>query len=400
MSAEVPRQAEADGEKLPPLWAFVPLASAATPPEPTSETVRRGWRGLLKRLFTVKSDSEAEAPAEIGGEPWPEAQRDRWLPCIDEQSLVEALDARLGDDGLRHLVVGSHNFGLDATLAAVGDRRGWRILTPPGPEALLAEPDAAVAALVALDGQPAVLTGLEGMFVRTPAGLRAARDLLRCLLHRQVPTIAACTGWAWRYLTFAVDAAAAFPAPLTVQPFDADRLERWLRTQPAGTAREPNGAWVLRPTDDKVSGGSSSFLARTAAASRGDPRVARAIWAEALRRPTDREEKSGADAKADLWVTPWQQLSLPKLAEPSRDELMLLQLVLLHGALAEPVLRALSPEDGVRVSTTLARLEAMRVLTRRDGAWRVPSLAYPAVRNVLAHHGFWLETPTDGWEAA
>ena len=79
---------------------------------------------------------------------------------------------------------------------------------------------------------------------------------------------------------------------------------------------------------------------------------------------------------------------------------MLLQLVLLHGALAEPVLRALSPEDGVRISTTLARLEAMRVLTRRDGVWRVPSLAYPAVRNALAHHGFWLETPTDGWEAA
>ena len=106
MSAEAPRQAEADGEKLPPLWAFVPLASAATPPEPTSETVRRGWRGLLKRLFIEKSDSEAEAPAEIGGEPWPEAQRERWLPRIDEQSLVDALDAELGDDRLRHLVVG------------------------------------------------------------------------------------------------------------------------------------------------------------------------------------------------------------------------------------------------------------------------------------------------------
>ena len=66
-----------------------------------------------------------------------------------------------------------------------------------------------MAALVALDGQPAVLTGLENMFVRTPAGLRAMRDLLRCLLQRQAPTIAACTSWAWRYLAFAVDAAAA-----------------------------------------------------------------------------------------------------------------------------------------------------------------------------------------------
>lgn len=399
MSAEPAPRPKADGDEPPPLWAFVPLAAAAPPPEPASETVRRGWRGLLRRLFTRKSDAEEDAPAELAGEPWPEEERDQWVPRVDQRSLIEALDARMGHDSLRQLVVGPPDFGLGEMLAAVGRQRGWRVLTPPGPEALLADPDAAVAALVALDDEPAVLTGLEGMFVRTPAGLKAMRDLLRCLLDRQAPTIAACTGWAWRYLTFAVDAAAAFPEPLTLEPFDVDRLERWLRTQPARTAREPKGAWVLRPADDEGNGG-SSFLTRMAAAARGDPRVARAIWAEALRRPTARDEESGADAKADLWVTPWQQLSLPELTEPSRDELMLLQLVLLHGALSEPVLRALSPEDGVRTSTTLARLTAMRVLSRRDGLWRVPALAYPGVRNALAHHGFWLETPADGWEAA
>ena len=276
-------RSDGDGQEAAPLWSFVPLAEAAPPPEPASETVRRGWRGLLGRLLAGRRPSQ-DPQARAHGEPWSEHEREQWLPPVDREAQLAALEATLGD-GARELVVGPPNGGLGKLVAAIGQRRGWQVLPPPGPEALLNDPGAATAALANLDGRPAVLTGLEGMFVRTPAGLRAARELTALLLARRAPTIAACSSWAWRFLSIAVDGRAVFTDPWALQPLDGERLGRWLQTAPGIMARESAEVWALAPADAAPHADRASFLARVAAAARGDPRVARAIWANALRRP-------------------------------------------------------------------------------------------------------------------
>jgi hypothetical protein len=158
---------------------------------------------------------------------------------------------------------------------------------------------------------------------------------------------------------------------------------------------EPDGRWVIGPHVHRDEAECSPFLARLAAAAHGNPEIARAIWALALRRPCPNDGADGgqADPGADLWVAPWGELGLPEAGQLTREELMLLQLVLLHEQVADEAVHALVPSRGLPIAAMTTRLASQSLIERADdGGWRVPACAYPAVRRALAHHGFWLDT--------
>ena len=144
---------------------------------------------------------------------------------------------------------------------------------------------------------------------------------------------------------------------------------------------EPDGRWVIGPDAPRDEAECSPFLARLAAAAHGNPEIARAIWALALRRPRPGDEADGgrADPAADLWVAPWGELGLPEAEQLTREELMLLQLVLLHEQIADEAVHALVPSRGTPVAAMTTRLSSQSLLARADdGCWLVPACADPA----------------------
>jgi hypothetical protein len=384
------RAGEEEGE--PPLWRFVPLGEAEMPPEPATETVRRRWRQFLSHLWQPQ-DQDLQASSQEQGGAMPASERQRWLPPLAHDQRAEALRAKLDEDGTgRHpaVLVGPPVGGAGATVEAFAREHGWRIVPAPGVDRLLADPSLAATALAGLDEGPVALPALERMFVRTPAGLDTLRDLTRCLLARRAPTLAACSSWAWRFLTTAAPLGAVFRAQLALEPLAAPKLSRWLAAEPRLAVTEPDGRWVIGPHVHRDEAECSPFLARLAAAAHGNPEIARAIWALALRRP---RPNGGADGeRADLWVAPWGELGLPEAERLTREELMLLQLVLLHEQIADEAVHALVPSRGLPIAAMTTRLASQSLLAGADdGCWRVPACAYPAVRRTLAHHGFWLD---------
>jgi hypothetical protein len=389
------RAGEEEGE--PPLWRFAPLGEANMPPEPAAETARRRWRQFLSHLWRSREPDLVADSQEQGGA-MPASERQRWLPPLSYEQRADALRAELDEDGPgQHpaVLVGPPVGGSGATVEAFARKRGWRILPPPAVDRLLADPSLATTALAGLGEEPVALPALERMFVRTPAGLGALRDLTRCLLARRAPTLAACSSWAWRFLATAAPLGTVFRRQLALEPLAAPRLSRWLVAERRAIVTEPDGRWVIGPDAPRGETECSPFLARLAAAAHGNPEIARAIWALALRRPRRGDEADGglAGPAADLWVAPWGELGLPEAEQLTREELMLLQLVLVHEQIADEAVHALVPSRGLLIAAMTTRLASQSLLARVDGGcWRVPACAYPAVRRALAHHGFWLDT--------
>lgn len=378
-----------DGE--PPLWTFVPLAEAKVPPEPATEAVRRNARQILRQFLSSGPGQEEPPEPEHEGELLTAEERRRCRPPAMLAERVAALEERLGGDEREAavVIVDPPGGGGRETLLELARRRDCAVVEPTAIGRLGTGGSCHAAVRDVPAEMPLVLPALERMFARTPAGLDAMRHLADAVLARRGPTYAVCGSWAWRYLTAAIGMGDVFAAEICPAPMEADRLERWFARAGIAVA-QADGVWVIPPDgQEREAETGSRFLAHVAAAAHGSAGIARAIWLDSLRRPGagehDREET------ADAWVLPWLRCILPELAEVSRGELMLLQLVLLHGSVTPELLPAALPAGPVEEAMATRRLRRLGVLELVEGALVVPPRAYPVVRRALHHHGFWLD---------
>jgi hypothetical protein len=371
-------------------WRLVP-ASEARPVGAAPEARARGWlRRLVDRVAGGETPPDPTPSQERLG-PLDEARLARLVPDPPESAQRAAVDVARGQ-AWRVLILRPDDGGWDAVLDDAGP--GGREVVPPADEALLSSALPSRLADRLADPESLHLARLERWGVRHHDGLGALRTLLGLLGARESPWSADVGPWAWSWMRSVLPEARGLPAPLVPAPLDGDALRTWL---------DVGAPLRIRGRGDAPDDGTYRALAARALGSAG---TAAAIWRACLRdgaeRPTggnegeDRGEDEGEEGvgrEHAVWLVDPARIELPGATWPSRDELLVLHAVLLHGgALPCAVARSVpgvtaDPEDAIRraVRHGLLRTEGGRV--------RPAPLALPALRDRLTSEAFVVEAP-------
>ncbi len=407
----------------PPLWRFIRLEHYLKPSEPARETVRRGWRGFWERLRRTQPSTPLMAQIDLGLVP--DEFLDQAAPAPSWQEAVPALDEVLPnrwkgfqDAGVR-VVVGAPWSGTPEMVAYWAETHSFYLVEAPASEVLLSGAGEWQKPLENYDHVPWVIPRLDHWYLRHSHGLRPLRQLLEKICTRSQPTLLACNTWAWAYLSKALQIHALLPAPLILEAFDQERLERWflaLAHDAAGPGlvfrQADTGKFVLPPPEDMPTlpgqepspstpdpetarpGKTSDFLSRLAAYSRGIPGVAWRLWRHSLRFARHEEEDHQAQAAATpdyhrtIWVKPWTQLDLPAIPGTDQGNLLILHGLLLHNGLPGHLLPQLLPLPESQIWNHLQILQNAGVVEMNQDIWRITALGYPAVRDALFREGY------------
>lgn len=407
-------------ESNPPIWDLIPLSRFSAPAPTGTKALRLSLKDLWRRIWTKvrQPDEDEELPdADLRSAPdhlldWVAPEPD-WAaqgqPILAD-TLQSWLDAAPADAGTRTFV-GAPISTIRPAIVAWAQEHDVFIVDPPTPKQILAA-DERWFEQWPLDPQVRlVFPGLERCFLRHQNGLQLFRSLLERLWETQPPVVALVDSWAWTYLHHAIHADAVFTYPQTLAPFDESRLDRWLRqislrnghrrvifrlTSDGRAVLDTNGD----PGDDTADNHKEriSFLQELSMRSRGNPRVAWAMWRHSLRVAAEDEldvqveENAEHDSGLTIWVYPWDDLALP---EPSADmgkiESFVLHMLLIHGGMTDALLMQLLPFPSTDVLHGLHRLQRAELIQRGEYGWYVLPLGYPAVRAFLDQEGFPLD---------
>jgi hypothetical protein len=408
-----------NGAEVPQLWQAVPLGDYKRPERPATEAVRSGFLGLFKHNRRTNANGPIVADERLRQLPsdllnaaasWPD-----WSDAVPE--LERALSDITRPDAGRHRIralVGAPYSGVRETVRCWAEQRQWPIIEPPTPTQILAQDESWGEALAAEDGPPIIIAELEHCLLRHPFGLAFLRRFLDQLQASPRPCLIATNSWTWAYLTVAMQIGDNMAAPLTLQAFDSDRLERWFR----GLVR-CDGPVVFRQADDgslvfameaasaavdpasnaQPLGKRSDFLDRLAGYSRGIAGVAWGIWRQSLETAasegvaTRLEEADTAAERSVIWVHPWSRMHRPTLpADAGLPELLVLHALLIHGGLAESAVSEVLAALGARVVAALRSLAVHGIIEEHQGRWQVTPVGYPAARAALESEGLMVDS--------
>jgi hypothetical protein len=404
------------------LWRFVRLDQYSRPPEPSRETVRKGIFGLWRHLGWGEK-SEESIFADKGLSQVPQEFLDKAAPYPDWSAALGAvtevldpwLDAKVPGSAAQ-IFVGPPFHGTPDILTSWAQARGWRVVSAPAPEMILADGEEWLAQTEDGD-EPLVLPHLEHCYLRHYDGLTLLRRLLGRILAHSRRWLVGCDSWAWTYLSKALKVDVVFPPPFILEAFDQEQLKLWFQQLAAQSSecrfafrQADSGKYVLpQMLESETSGaqsqgpdqGTSDFLKYVAAYSLGIPGIAWAVWRCSLSfaitveedaKETARKAESEGDKNCayPIWVKPWSQLNLPEVPNqwPSHPLLMVLHALLIHGGLWSRVLPEILPLSPVEIMEHLYFLEVAGLLESDQGFWRVSPLGYPAVRRALMSEGY------------
>jgi hypothetical protein len=422
INVEYPEIILMDADAPDSFWRFIRLEQYARPQEPSQEKVRKGIFGLWHRLGGGKASGPSLGEKNLGQVPL--ELLDQVAPIPDWTEAVPAvtvalqnwLDAAPPENSVQ-LFVGPSYSGTAQILGHWARARGWRLVTAPEPEQILAGGDEWLAQIDDADEAPLVLTHLEHCYLRHYDGLTLLRRLLKTILSHRRRWLVACGSWAWVFFSRALRVNAVFPSPWVLAPFDQDSLQVWLPKAarisdwPDVIFRQSdNGKFIVPPaaespesgqSDQTSLAGQSNFLKYLAAHSRGIPGIAWAIWRRSLYQAMEQEaEEKEADqedgqTKATggekiIWVRPWHQLTWPSIPnQPERPQLLLvLHALMLHGGLWERIVQEILPFAPMESLEYLYLLEGSGLVELDQGFWRVTPAGYPAVRQELQSEGY------------
>lgn len=388
----------------PSIWQFVTLADYTPPPPDVVETTKRRISALWDRL---RPDIEEPIPYvkpedELTG--LPDWQLRRAAPPIEWAEAAGALDTALEDwvtdpspDEPVRLLVTPPCVGRRPILTAWAEQHGWRVLSPPAPEQILAGGEDWFTAQFDDEGSW-VLPDLERLTLRHVSGL----DLVCSFLNeahagRWGPGLIGCDSWAWAFLNHVWRG--WLPPTLTLQAYDEERLAVCFRSlartiggRELRFRQADDGSDVLpSPDGSTTTDHKSHFLHHLATYSRGNLGVAWAIWRTALSsepvadRADEAEEADDSLPEQTIWVTPWSQMTHPSLpAEAERDTAFVMHALLLHGGLSTEMVQRLLRLTPNRITEILDGLRVAGVIALHEGRWQVTPTGYPPAREFLA----------------
>jgi hypothetical protein len=386
-----------DDDEALQLWQAVPLGDYKRPERPATEAVRSGFSGLFKRNRRTSANGPVVADEHLRQLPsdllnasaaWPD-----WAEAVPEleQALSDITRPNAGRHRIRALV-GAPYSGAREAVRCWAEQRQWPIIEPPTPARILAQDESWFEALAAEDGPPIIIAELEHCLLRHPFGLAFLRRLFDQLHASPRPCLIATNSWTWAYLTVAMQIGDHMAAPLTLQAFDSNHLERWFRR-----LVRCDGPVVFRQADDgslvfatgaastaadsasaaQSLGKRSDFLGRLAGHSRGIAGVAWGIWRQSLETAasedvaTHLEEADAAAERSVIWVCPWARIHRPTLpADAGLPELLVLHALLIHGGLPDGAVSEVLAALGSRVVAVLRSLAAYGIIEEHQGRWQ------------------------------
>jgi hypothetical protein len=368
------------------IWQYLNVADFEVPASAAGDATRgrllRLWNSIQVALQptkdAVKKDRHWERlPAKVLA---------AVAPLPDWQSAATQLAAQLGDDWLGddwlgkggsgnplpesriRTLVGPPGCDVAEVLSLLAGERGFQVISEPSAELLL-EPLSSGHLPKDLgfgsSDEVLVIPNLERWFLRHEDGLAWVRSLLERLESGEQRVLVGCGSWAWAFLQRAMGIEDRIGSPWTWAPFDAMRLEAWLRFRldlgKYSFRQSENDEAVFRePLQSKGTGkskengssprqGGSKMLRSLAAEARGNPAVALALWRDCLRdEETDEKEATSSDKKdpssdrtaaSVIWVSSPTELSAAPLPiDIDRDIRFILHALLLHGGLSPPAL--------------------------------------------------------------
>ena len=385
-----------DAVNLPDLIA---LSDYTAPTMPTERAFRSAWARLKRRLSGPEDPllhNSVLDPTSLG-------VINDLAAAPDCAPLLQALDQQFGEGSreagagahprLRTLIVPPCDTG--GTLALWAKTRGHELLCEPDRLGLIAAASNDMLPDLSGDGL-LVIPRLEHWFLRERNGLHVLRSLLSQLAGTERRCLVGCDSWAWRFMVKAANADLSLPPPQTFAPFDARRLCDWFTTL-ARDSDSVTATFRLTGNGDDVLACDSDgeplngHLRELAARSGGNPWVAWHLWRAGMKVSDRKESLSDRAAKAiaadarTVWVVGVNDVDLPSSNEDRA--LLVLQALLIHGALTPDELNAVLPTTGE--PNMLAALVASDHLRhdRSSGCYRVKPTAYPAIRNALKAAG-------------
>lgn len=379
---------------------FQALADFQVPATPTIDAFQDLWartRGLFRsrRAGPVITDDRLQRSTS--------EMLDEIAPPPACGPLVDELQATLADwlaepqPLIRNRLIVMPPGDRDGVLRSWAESHQHTLLEAPARENLLDNPDQDIGSL---DGEGVlVIPALEQWFMRHRNGLDVVRALLMRLDDLDRHVVVGCNSWAWQFLVRVAQADNVLGPPLTFQAFDARRLRVWFseiavseRLGPVEFVDTARGQAVLAVEDnDNV----HDLLVTLAARSRGVPWIAWQLWRRSLRNRTlvdnenDTELSTAAqgatrDDRLTLWVTAPGVLALPDADQT--DTLLILQALLIHGALTPTQLDQVLPTVGD--SNRLSTLRTAGIVERDGTQLHCAPAAYSTIRSGLATAGF------------
>ncbi len=412
------------------LWRYVPLDEFTKPRASTRETVRKGFSGILDRFRRPDSNElDGTAFAQEKLKRLPHGLRDQIAPSPDWTEPAAAFTETMRDwltaktpASRYQIVVDAPCNGTVEVLLHWATAQGLTVLQPPSPEEILVEGPTWLHRLPDQFVTPVLIPSLERYFLRHAQGLNLLRRFLDWLMAQSCHCLIGCSSWAWAYLSKALAIDALFTPPWTLDALDGKGLQQWFNALAVRQFRQAivfrqadNGKFIIPPSpvpppperekatsqhnhqnstsDEEL----STFLTDVAARSRGNPGVAWALWRHSLRMAPEKEQQEDQYQTnaydLTIWVAPWHQLKLPTLGvQPSRSELFILHVLLLHDCLTTRQIMQLLPLAAFEVVRVLDQLANAGLLENiEEKKWRIAPLGYPAVREALEHEGFLID---------
>lgn len=390
------------------VWEYISAGDFALPPTTISQTVKGSIAGLIKKLWESGKPDTDFITIQQNLEALPSARLKQIVPDPDWESAAPCLKTFLADwiKGRRQkeqalVVVGRPHGGNKETLTRLARDLEWRLIEPPSAEQILAgERQWPADQLNGRTEDGWVLPALDKCFLRHPNGLNLVRRFFADMFEGRISKgIIGCNSWSWAYLKRVTPNCPS--AVATLGAFNAKKLARLFSTLSVSSGNPPfifrqsdNGKYVIPLHVDMGKNVESpeftSFISDLAGFSRGNPGVALALWARALRNtPETTDEKLAHDPANTIWVTPWEKIQLPSMPSAQDAELsVVLHTLLIHNGLNMEMLNRLLtlPPDGVeeaiRMSTGKGLVESA------DGVWQISAAGYPAVRQLLNGEGY------------
>ncbi len=390
-----------------PIWQYIPYDEYSAPTA-VSELLRRrftGFRQWLRAklgLSEQKPDSDHEkfdpAPSKLIEQLTPRLD---WAPAAD--ALVEAFDDWPNSDKQPpRFLISPPGSGTAEVAHKFAEQCEATLIEAPSVEELLKSDDLWEKyrqSLSEKNDSVFVIPRLERFYLRKEHGLDLVRQLLHWVFTVRPPLLVGCNSWAWAYLRKLGFVQNLASPPLVLAPLDAERLQRWLNLADNSAAktvsqisRMDTGQTVFANANGEANDTDASQVCQQlAAASRGIPAVALALWRRSLRvNPTkSNDDDSTLDEPHTVWTMPVTKLSLPKLpSEVDSLHRYVLHAILVHGGLWTDTLFRLLPFSQVNVARGLSDLEAAGITESHDEELQISPLAYPVIRQHLCDEGF------------
>lgn len=403
-----------------PVWEFVSVDEYKRPAVPTRENVRTGLSALrdaihpVSRYKVMQRKELHRIPPYLLNRVAPEPGD---TPMVN--ALISALQgwqfSREPGDAVQ-VVVGPPGSSIAQAVTSLAQSNGWQIVGPPTSAQILDGGDAWLSKFSDEKLTPLVIPRLGKCFIRHQEGLVLLIRLLEWMQSTRRRCLVACDSWAWAYLVKALQIDVMLPTPLTLAPFDGAHCQFWLPSLASRihkgrfSFRDMSSGQLLFPMAERyfkdmehledqeaVYGnwvGVSYFVRHLAAYGRGLPAVIWEVWRQCLQVGSDLVAKNGADIRGGdkgytVWVQSWSQVKLPIVPTPvGTDECFVLHTILLHGGMTTQLLADLLPLSYNEVRRIVHFFWDAGLLEKQEGSWQVRLLAYPTVRQFLAHEGY------------